>query len=125
MRLLIDQNLATRVAARLRDAGHDVVHVAERGMAAADDDEVLGLAVAEARVLVSEDTDFGALLSRSGSAVPSLVLIRSAERLTTEARATLLAATLPRVESELEAGAIVVLGRSRVRVRPLPLPPRG
>ena len=125
MRLLIDQNLAARVAAVLRDAGHDVVHVAERGMAAADDDQVLGLAVAEARVLVSEDTDFGALLARSGSAVPSLVLIRSAERLTTEARATLLASTLPRVERELEAGAIVVLGRSRVRVRPLPLPPRG
>jgi predicted nuclease of predicted toxin-antitoxin system len=63
VRLLIDQILAARVAARLRDAGHDVVHVAERGMAAADDDQVLGLAVAEARVLVSEDTDFGALLA--------------------------------------------------------------
>ncbi|MGH9157031.1 MAG: hypothetical protein ACRD1K_14590 [Acidimicrobiales bacterium] len=53
------------------------------------------------------------------------MLLRSAERLTTEARAALLASTLPRVESELDAGAIVVLGRSRVRVRPLPLLPGG
>lgn len=123
MRLLIDQNLAARVAALLRDAGHDAVHVSERGMSTADDDAVLRLAVAEERVLVSEDTDFGALLARSRAGLPSFVLIRSAERLTTEARADLLVATLPRVESELEAGAIVVLGRSRVRVRPLPLPP--
>ncbi|PLS76671.1 MAG: hypothetical protein CYG61_01160 [Actinobacteria bacterium] len=75
------------------------------------------------RVLLSEDTDFGALLARSGSPLPSLVLIRSAGRLTSEARATLLIATLPRVASELEAGAIVVVGRSRVRVRSLPLTP--
>jgi predicted nuclease of predicted toxin-antitoxin system len=125
VKLLIDQNLAARVAVLLRDAGHDAVHVSERGMSSADDDQVLQLALAEERVLVSEDTDFGALLARSGAALPSFVLIRSAERLTTEARANLLVSTLPRVESELEAGAIVVLGRSRVRVRPLPLPPSG
>ena len=123
MRLLIDQNLAARVAVLLREAGHDAVHVSERRMSAADDDEVLQLAVDEARVLVSEDTDFGALLARSGAALPSLVLLRSAERLTTDARATLLVSTLTRVETELEAGAIVVLGRARVRVRTLPLPP--
>lgn len=125
MRLLVDQNLATRVAALLRDAGHDAVHVSERGMSAADDDRVLALAVAEERVLVSEDTDFGALLARSGSPLPSLVLLRSADRLTTRGRADLLIATIGQVEAELQAGAIVVIGRSRVRVRPLPLKPNG
>lgn len=124
MRLLIDQNLATRVAVLLRDAGHDAVHVSERGMSRADDDQVLALAVAEERVLVSEDTDFGALLARSRSPLPSLVLLRSADRLTTQARAELLIATIGRVEAELGTGAIVVVGRSRVRIRPLPLKPR-
>lgn len=123
MRLLIDQNLATRVAVLLRDAGHDAVHVSERGMSRADDDQVLALAVAEERVLVSEDTDFGALLARSRSPLPSLVLLRSADRLTTQARAELLIATIGRVEAELGTGAIVVVGRSRVRIRPLPLKP--
>jgi len=79
---------------------------------------VLGLASPRRGCWCPEDTDFGALLARSGSAVPSLVLIRSAERLTTEARATLLASTLPHVESELEAGAIVVFGPSRVGFGP-------
>lgn len=123
MRLLIDQNLATRVAVLLRDAGHDAVHVSERGMSRADDDQVLALAVGEERVLVSEDTDFGALLARSRSPLPSLVLLRSADRLTTQARAELLIATIGRVEAELGTGAIVVVGRSRVRIRPLPLKP--
>lgn len=123
MRLLIDQNLATRVAALLRDAGHDAVHVSERDMSRADDDQVLTLATAEDRVVVSEDTDFGALLARSGSPLPSLVLLRSADRLTTQARADLLIATIGRVEAELDTGAIVVVGRSRVRIRPLPLKP--
>lgn len=102
MKLLVDQNLATRVAALLRDAGHGVAHVSERGMSSADDDAVLQLAAAEERVLVSEDTDFGALLARSGSPVPSFVLIRAAEPLTTDERASLLIRTLPSVAAELQ-----------------------
>lgn len=47
MKLLVDQNLARRVAVLLRDAGHDAVHVAERAMASAEDHEVLTLAAAE------------------------------------------------------------------------------
>ena len=123
MKLLVDQNLAARVATELRAAGHDAVHVSERGLSTADDDEVLALAVTEGRVLVSEDTDFGALLARSGSHVPSFVLIRAAEPMTSSERATLLIANLPTVEPDLEAGAIVVFARGRVRVRPLPLGP--
>jgi predicted nuclease of predicted toxin-antitoxin system len=121
VKLLIDQNLAGRVATDLRTAGHDAVHVSERGLSTADDDEVLALAVTEGRVLVSEDTDFGALLARSRSGVPSFVLIRAAEPMTSSERATLLIANLPEVEADLEAGAIVVFARGRVRVRPLPL----
>ena len=116
MRLLVDQNLARRVATLLVEAGHDAVHVADRGLSRAEDDEVLALALAEDRVLVSEDTDFGALLARSGDRLPSFVLIRTAEPLTSDDQAALLVANLPHAERDLEAGAIVVLGRGRMRV---------
>lgn len=125
MRLLVDQNLARRVAESLRAAGHDVVHVADRGLAAADDDEVLALADSEGRVLVSEDTDFGTLLARSGASAPSFVLLRGAEPLTPDQQAALLIANLGAVEDELLLGAVVVFARGRIRVRRLPIVPPG
>jgi predicted nuclease of predicted toxin-antitoxin system len=65
VRLLVDQNIARRVADLLCRAGHDAVHVSERGLQRAEDDEIVRVALAEDRVIVSEDTDFGALLARS------------------------------------------------------------
>lgn len=121
MRLLVDQNLAGRVAELLREAGHDAVHVRERGLQRAEDDEILRLALDEGRVIVSEDTDFGALLARSGARTPSFVLVRGADPLTAEARAALIAAALPELASDLEQGCIAVITRHRVRVRPLPI----
>jgi predicted nuclease of predicted toxin-antitoxin system len=121
VRLLIDQNIAQRVSALLREAGHDAVHVAERGLSAAEDDEILELARAEGRVLVSEDTDFGALLARAGTTAPSFVLIRGAEPVTPDQQASLLVQNLPALIEPLEVGAIVVLARGRVRIRPLPI----
>ena len=58
MRLLVDANLSSRVAELLRGDGHDAVHVRERGLQRAEDPEVAGVAVAEERALISEDTDF-------------------------------------------------------------------
>lgn len=121
MRLLIDQNVAQRVATLLRDAGHDAVHVAERGLSSADDDAIVALALSEARVIVSEDTDFGALLARSGAQLPSFLLLRGAEPLRPEDQAALLLANLGAVEDDLARGAVVVFARGRVRVRPLPI----
>ena len=123
MRLLVDQNLAPPVAAALRAAGHDVVHVAERGLAAAEDDENLALAAAEAWVVVSEDADFSALLARSGERLPSFVLVRSADPLTPDDQAALLIANQRGVEPDLASGAVVVFRRGRIRVRRLPLAP--
>ncbi|MGH9247688.1 MAG: DUF5615 family PIN-like protein [Acidimicrobiales bacterium] len=123
MRLLLDQNLSRRVAALLREAGHDAAHVAERGLATAHDDAVFALAAAEDRVLISEDTDFGALLARSAARTPSFVLLRTVEPLRPDDQAALLLANLPHAARELEEGAIVVLGRGRMRVRPLPIAP--
>lgn len=123
MKLLVDQNLARRVATLLRDAGHDAVHVSERGMASADDEEILALATAEGRVVLSEDTDFGALLARAGGSAPSFILLRSAEPLTPDQQGSLLIANLGAVEDDLAAGAVVAFSRGRIRVRRLPIVP--
>lgn len=127
MRLLIDANLSPGVAERLRLAGHDAVHVDQIGLLGATDAVILAHAAAERQVIVSADTDFGDLLAVSRADRPSVVLLRSADRLTPDRQADLLAANLPAVEPELMAGAVVSIARGRMRVRPLPVrkPPDG
>jgi len=86
VRLLIDANLSPRVAARLREAGHDAVHVADIGMVAAPDQAILAHAARSGLVIISADTDFGELLAVSGATRPSVVLLRSADHLTPDHR---------------------------------------
>ena len=70
------------------------------------------------------DMPFGELLAADrGATRPSVVLLRSADRLTSDEQAALLAANLSAVADELEAGAIVTIARGRMRIRSLPILP--
>ena len=80
MRFLIDNNLSPLLAESLKAAGHEAVHLRHLAMQAAPDPAVLERAQAEERVLVSADTDFGGLLSRSQASGPSVLLIRRLAR---------------------------------------------
>ena len=64
------------VADLLVVGGLDAVHVANHGLLAHPDEEVAACALAEGRVVVSADTDFGELLAKSGAARPSFLLLR-------------------------------------------------
>ena len=121
MRFLVDNALSPTVADRLRTAGHEVVHVRDRGLAAVPDEAVLALAAAEERVLLSADTDFGTLLARSGAVVPSVILFRRASGRRPEIQASLVLANLLAIEDALAAGSIVVIDEDRIRVRSLPV----
>lgn len=121
MQLLIDANLSPRVAAKLRDAGHDAVHVVDIGLLSASDEAILAHAAASQQAIISADTDFGELLAVSGATRPSVILLRSADRLTPDQQAALLADNLPAVAAELDSGAVVSIARGRLRVRLLPV----
>lgn len=64
MRFLANEHIARSVIERLRQAGNDVLWVKESMRGHADRD-VLARAMAEARVLVTFDKDFGELAFRS------------------------------------------------------------
>ena len=72
--------------------------------------------------LISADTDFGSLLARSHSQSPSVVLIRRLIGRRAADQFEIIQANLPWVAEDLAAGAVVVIGDYRVRVRRLPLP---
>ena len=58
MKLLIDQNLAPRLARDLADIFPDSAHVRDLGMAAAPDQTIWDHAKEEGFVIVSKDNDF-------------------------------------------------------------------
>ena len=63
MHLLADENISQRVIDRLRAIGAGVVAVRETDPGASDD-EVLALASAQGRTLITEDRDFGEMVVR-------------------------------------------------------------
>jgi predicted nuclease of predicted toxin-antitoxin system len=121
LRFLVDNALSLQVARRLERAGHDAVHVRDRRMQAAPDEEVFELAWREGRILVSADTDFAAILARRERSNPSLILFRRASQRRPEAQVALLLANVSNLREELEAGCVAVLEETRVRVRRLPI----
>jgi predicted nuclease of predicted toxin-antitoxin system len=62
MRLVADQDVYAATVRVLRDVGHDVASVAEPLPAQAADEDVLRCAHQHQRVLVTRDSDFGALV---------------------------------------------------------------
>ena len=120
MKFLVDEAMSWRVAQALATAGHDVVHVRDLGLEAADDSTILDRASNEERVVVTQDTDFGTLLAASVQKQPSVILLRIRDG-RPEAQSRLLLTNLDLVEEDLHNGAIVVMNDTAIRVRRLPL----
>lgn len=125
MKFLIDNALSPALAALLQQAGHDAIHVRSIGLQHADDDAIFDLAAVERRVLVSADADFGTLLAMRSSRQPSVIQFRGEGSRKPDALARTLLANLPQLVDPLENGSIVTFEPSRVRVRLLPIAPRG
>lgn len=122
MRFLLDECVSARLSGLLRDAGHDAVHAQEQELLGAADDVVMATALAESRVLVSMDTDFGELLAKSNASLPSVILFRRVGR-TADEQAAVLLLNLADIADDLEAGAIAVITNAQIRLRRLPLRP--
>ncbi len=120
MRLLLDNNLSPRLAEVLSKAGGDAVHVATLGLRAAPDTVVMPTAPDDDRVLVSADTDVGALLAATRASRPAVVLVHRVVGRRVEALAALLLANLPDVDEDSRAGSVAVIGDDSLRVRRLP-----
>lgn len=125
MKLLVDNALSPVVAARLRERGHDAIHLRDRNLQSAEDERVFELAASENRVLLSADTDFAAILAHRQANAPSVILLRKGTPRQPEQQARLLLANLDGLDAALKEGSIAIIEGGRIRIRHLPLPPAG
>jgi predicted nuclease of predicted toxin-antitoxin system len=115
--LLANENIPAAAVEALRREGHDVVWVAD-GVSSAADSDVLQIAYAENRTVLTFDKDFGELAFRAKLPASSgVVLFRIASVNAAMAAETIAAAMRSRTDW---AGHFSVVENDRVRMTPLP-----
>ena len=117
MRLCANENIPEDCVIRLRQSGHDVLWVREAAPGIPDN-EVLARALAEGRLLVTFDKDFGELVFRRGAkASHGIVLFRMAQP-----SAAVVAERVAAVLASRDdwSGHFSVVDDSAVRMRGLP-----
>jgi predicted nuclease of predicted toxin-antitoxin system len=112
--------LSPVTAEYLRSLRHDAIRASDRLPATATDQEIVALARAEGRVIVTQDQDFGALLAASRQATPSVVNLRI-EAPRVERVNAVLREVLATAENALNRGAIITVEDDRFRIRRLPI----
>jgi predicted nuclease of predicted toxin-antitoxin system len=105
----------------LRASGVDADHVADIGLANADDAVILKEAKHRNAIVVTLDADFHRLLALTQQAAPSVIRVRI-EGLKSDALGALLVDVLMRCATDLSSGATVSVETTRIRVHKLPLP---
>lgn len=117
MRFLIDRCAGTRLAAWLRQQGHDVAEAKDRGPDPGDR-MLLAWANAERRVLVTMDKDFGEFVFVEGSGHAGLIRLPDVPA---PQRIALMEVVLKRHVLDLEDRAIVTVRGGRIRVSRSPV----
>lgn len=120
MRFLCDMGVSMAVVEWLRRRGEDATHLREEGLQRLPNGEIFRKALADRRVVVTFDLDFGEIAAMSKGGVASVLVVRLRN---TRAEHVIerLDAILKRAAEPLAAGAVVVVEESRIRIRHFPL----
>ena len=117
MRFVADENFPRAALLLLRESGFDVTSIAE-SHPGIPDTEVMAIAAAERRTLLTFDKDFGELVFRLGlSASCGIILFRIGSLTPTESVGLALAALQSGVAW---AGHFCVVKDNKLRITPLP-----
>ncbi len=120
--LLADENIHPDVLAALRKLGRDIVSVGDRNLAGQEDAIILRRAVAEDRVVMTHDRDFGKLAILLGEPHVGIVYLRPGHILPSIVLQML--DVLWSTVDEVEAPFVIVVERRldtvRVRLRKVP-----
>lgn len=112
--------VSVRVVRWLRDQGHDATHLREEGLQRMPNGEIFAKAIAERRVILTFDLDFGEIAALSGGQKVSVILFRLHNPRTPHLIGRL-RTVLAESSDALERGAVVTVEDARHRVRYLPV----
>ena len=119
-RILLDQGLPRSAVKILGIRGWDVLHTGDIGLSNASDREIIEYARKEGRIVITLDADFHAILAVENAREPSVIRIRQ-EGLRGDALAELVEKIWPKIQGQLETGALVTVTEKSIRVRKIPI----
>ena len=104
----------------LASQGHDAIHASEVGLFRAADTAIIAYARSDDRIILTADLDYPHLLALSAADRPAVILFRGGDWSTAQAidRLQVVLGVIP--ANEL-ASSLVVVERTRIRRRTLPL----
>ncbi len=114
MKILADENIEREIVDALRQTGHSITDIKETSPGVEDID-VLAIATGLDSILLTNDKDFGELISRDRLVSKGVILLRFG-KLEIGVKIDLLLGVLEDRETELE-GAFTVITGTGVRIR--------
>jgi predicted nuclease of predicted toxin-antitoxin system len=120
MRFLCDMGVSRRVSEWLVGQGHASSHLGDEGLARLPNGEIFAKAIAEHRVILTFDLDFGEIAAMAGGRITSVVVFRLQNTRAAHVIERLSTALFEDSE-QLEKGAIVTVEETRLRIRELPV----
>lgn len=114
MRFLADEGVDRSIVDALRGDGHDVRWMAEE-LVGTKDDIILEAALRDARILITEDKDFGELVYRQRLHHRGVVLVRI-DGISNAEKARIASRAIGEHETELPGG-FTVIQHATIRIR--------
>ena len=119
MRFIADMCMDVRVASWLNSQGHDATHLRDEGLQRLPNGGVFEKAVAESRIVVTFDLDYGEIVALSKGRKTGVILFRLRNSRTAFVIQRL-SDVISECEDALSRGAIVIVEEARHRVREFP-----
>ncbi len=115
----LDENIGTRGAGLLRQAGHDVATVRDQHLEGAKDGTLYAVCKAEGRVLVTLDRDFGEVLRFAPEQTAGIAILEVSRGATLAAIEGRLRDFLAMADSHAIDGSLWIVepGRGRIHLR--------
>jgi predicted nuclease of predicted toxin-antitoxin system len=120
LRILVDMNLSPDWVDELTAQAWPAVHWSTVGDPKATDREIMDWARSNGYAVFTHDLDFGTMLALTHADGPSVIQVRGQDVLPDRMSPVVIAA-MRQHQSELTAGALVVVDEMKSRVRILPI----